>query len=174
MHRQRRLLRTALGGMVVLIAITVGAYLFLGRDTAARGGAVPAGPGIYLGVYAPNSEPGRYDTTVVQALEARIGRRFAIDQHYYSWTDPFPTDLEPTDRAAGRIPMITWLPDGVSLADIAAGRSDTLLRARAAAGAAFATPVLLRLAHEPNGDWYTWSAHYDRGRPIPGNTAASY
>ena len=34
--------------------------------------------------------------------------------------------------------------------------------------------MLLRLAHEPNGDWYTWSEHYDRGAPIPGNTAATY
>lgn len=152
----------------------MGAYVWLRHDPAERGGAVPARSGIYLGVYAPNAEPGRFDTAVVQALESRLGRRFAINQHYYYWTNPFPTDLEPTDRAAGRTPLITWLPNDVALPDIAAGRYDTLLRDRAAALAGFGSPVLLRLAHEPNGDWYSWSAHYDRGRPIAGNTAASY
>jgi len=104
MHRHRRLLRIALGAIALVVAITLVTYLAVDRDSAERGGAVPAAGGIYLGVYAPNRQPDRYDTTEVQALEARVGRRFAIDQHYYSWTDPFPTDLEPTDRAAAPSP----------------------------------------------------------------------
>jgi glycosyl hydrolase family 26 len=174
MHRHRRLLHVALGAIAVVVAITLVSYLAVDHDAAERGGAVPAAGGIYLGVYAPNRQPDRYDTTEVQALEARVGRRFAIDQHYYSWTDPFPTDLEPTDRSAGRLSMVSWKPNGVSLTDIASGRYDELVRTRAAAMKAFGGPILLRFGHEPNGDWYSWSEHYDRGPVIAGNTAASY
>jgi hypothetical protein len=168
------LLRNALGAVGAVVAIAVGSFLLLEHDSVERGGPVPAQTDIYLGVYAPNSQPNRYDTTEVKALEARVGRRFAIDQHYYYWTDPFPTDLEPTDRAAGRLSMVSWLPNDIALTDITSGRYDELLRTRADAMKAFGGPILLRFGHEPNGDWYTWSEHYQRGPAIAGNTAASY
>jgi len=169
-RRSRRLLVAALA--VVAAALLV--YLTLHDGSKQQGAAVPAPAGIYLGMYAPNTEPGRFDTAEVEALETRLGRTFAIDHHYYEWRDPFPGSLEQADRDAGRIPMISWQPTGISLTDIAEGRYDDLLRARAGALKQFDRPVLLRLAHEPNGDWYTWSERYDRGPAVAGNTAAMY
>ncbi len=169
----RRPLWLALAAVAVLAVAA--ALIWLARPHRAdRGGAVPAARSVYLGVYAPATTSAGAVTDRVTALERRLGRRFAIDQHYYDWTNPFPGSLERDDRAAGRIPLITWQPDGVSLAAIAAGRDDDLVRRRAADVRAFGRPVLLRFAHEPNGDWFDWSAAYDRGTPIGGNTAAAY
>ena len=137
--------------------------------TARAAGPVPARSTIYLGVYAPSGDGA---VVPVRAAGSAAGSRSTSTTT--TGADPFPGGLEQDDRRAGRIPLITWQPTGIRLADVAAGRDDALLRERAAALRAFGRPVLLRLAHEPNGDWYTWSEHYDRGAPIPGNTAATY
>ena len=170
--RRRRLVVAALLAIAVAGA-ALAAWLTWPRH-GPRGGAVPARSAIYLGIYAPSGDGDGASTGAVDAIERGLGRRVAIDQHYYDWTNPFPGRLESDDRRAGRIPLITWQPTGVALAEVAAGRDDAMLRERAAALRAYGRPVLLRLAHEPNGDWYTWSAAYDRGRPVPGNTAATY
>jgi Glycosyl hydrolase family 26 len=167
-------LRNVLLAIATIGAVVAIVFLALHGHSGNRGGAVPAQAAIYLGIYAPGGAAGHIDATQTGRREAQVGRRFAIDQHYYNWTDPFPGDLELADRTAGRLPLITWQPTGIGLADIASGRYDTMLRARARALHAYARPVLLRLAHEPNGDWYTWSAHYDRGPRVAGNTAATY
>jgi hypothetical protein len=158
----------------VLVTVAVLIYVVARAWNSGAEQPVPARSTIYFGIYSPGAIPGHYDTRRVQALEAAIGRHFAIDQHYYEWTDPFPTQLEQADLTAGRIPLITWKPTGVSLQAVAGGRDDALLRARGRALAAYGHPVLLRFAHEPNGDWYTWSEDYDQGAPIKGNTAATY
>lgn len=78
---------------------------------------------------------------------------------------------------AGAVPVVTWEPwvwtGGVdqpayALDRITAGDFDAYLAQWADALAAWDRPVLLRFAHEMNGNWYPWSAG------VNGNTAADY
>jgi len=77
------------------------------------------------------------------------------------------------DRHA--VPIITWEPwepwSGwyPMLADIAAGDYDPRIRSLARAARRGRHTVLLRFAHEMNGDWYPWSERKD-----PRQTAEAY
>ena len=77
--------------------------------------------------------------------------------------------------------MITWepwsAPEGethvaeqpeISLARIADGHFDKLIRAWARDVAAYRGPVYIRLMHEMNGTWYPWGVH------VNGNTPADF
>ncbi|HEX2027909.1 MAG TPA: cell wall-binding repeat-containing protein [Nitriliruptorales bacterium] len=99
----------------------------------------------------------------VRSLEQRLGRTLAIDHHFYAWTDAFPGPLERWDVEQGRIPLVTWEPWGTDLQSIASGAHDALIRQRAREVAAFGADVMLRLAHEMNGDWYPWSGDRNGG-----------
>jgi hypothetical protein len=65
-------------------------------------------------------------------------------------------------RDRGATPLITWEPWDpatkwhASLSDIAAGREDERLQEWATTARRWGSPVLLRFAHEMNGDWYPW------------------
>lgn len=82
-------------------------------------------------------------------------------------TLPFPEDfcLFAIERAV--IPIITWEPwepwSGwyPRLADIAAGAEDERIGQWAARARQLPGTVLLRFAHEMNGDWYPWSVRKD-------------
>ncbi|MFN2543013.1 MAG: glycosyl hydrolase [Actinomycetota bacterium] len=97
----------------------------------------------------------------VAAFETQIGRRLAIDHHYYAWTDRFPSGLEQWDIGNGRIPLISW--KGTTLSDILDGSFDGMIRARARAVRALHTPVFLRFAWEMNGRWEAWSGYRNGG-----------
>jgi hypothetical protein len=110
--------------------------------------------------------PGRTGLDSVRRREQQLGRKLAIDSHYYDWTDQFPGAREAEDVAVGRIPMITWW--GVGNSKVINGLEDGLIRERAAAVRAFGRPVFLRWGAEMNGDWYAWSG------AASGNDPAKY
>ena len=87
---------------------------------------------------------------VVTDLEAKLGRRLAIDHYYRAWEAGFPDGREQWDVANGRIPMISWAkaPAG----EINAGRWDDLVRLRARGVRTFSQPVLLRWFWEMGAD----------------------
>ncbi|MHB8512482.1 MAG: glycoside hydrolase family 26 protein [Actinomycetota bacterium] len=101
----------------------------------------------------------------VTNFESSIGRTLNIDQHYYSLNDTFPSGLEQWDIQHGRTPLITWEPRGTTLSNIAGGGIDDTIRARASGLASLGTPVFLRFAHEPNGNWYDWSGSSNGNDP---------
>lgn len=83
--------------------------------------------------------------------------------------------------ARGATSIITWEPwrwgGGVdqpaySNARILAGDHDAYLRQWGAALAAWGRPVLLRYAHEMNGDWYPWAEGVNGN--APGSSAAAW
>ena len=115
--------------------------------------------GVVLGAYASSGswQGESRALTDVRARQDLLGRPLGIVHHFYAWQDRFPTQLEAADVAAGALPMITWEPHDADLDDIADGDWDATVRARARDLAAFGRPVLLRFAHEMNGDWYSWS-----------------
>jgi len=95
----------------------------------------------------------------VTAFESMIGRKIAINQHYYGFSQTFPSGLEQWDIANGRIPLVSWM--GTSLTAIAGGSYDGTITARADALKALGAPVFLRFAWEMNGDWYAWDGSHN-------------
>lgn len=74
----------------------------------------------------------------------------------------------------GAVPILTWEPwvaggglnqHGYSLAAIAGGAHDGYIKSWGAALANWGQPVLLRFAHEMNGDWYPWSEAVNGNNP---------
>lgn len=143
--------RTAALGTLAILALCV-------MPDAARGQSVA------FGAYSPgaNNDPARLD-----ALARKAGRNLAIVHWYREWNDRlvYPAELDNVDqhRAA---PLITWEPHDRPLKKIAGGRYDSYLRSSARDAAAWGKPILLRLAHEMNGDWYSWGTE--------GNSARDY
>ncbi|MFT4165620.1 MAG: glycosyl hydrolase [Microlunatus sp.] len=144
-----------------------------GRPDQPFGGAVVAPENIYLGAY--NRPPNLKDIPEPQnaAAQQTLGRPLAIDGHYYEFLDTFPIDGERADAELGQIPLINWQPNGIKMAEIGDGRYDDMIRARASELKDYERPVLLRFAHEMNGDWYSWSPPSAEGQAL-GNTVADY
>ena len=142
--------------MALAVAVVVP---LLGAQTTANAAARAAGKlvppkGVLLGAYVdPDARwTGNEDAFAeVTAFEQAVGRTLDIDQHYYSWTNTFPSGLEQWDLAAGRTPLISW--DGTRLDDVLSGTYDSMIRERAAGVKALGKPVFLRWCWEMNGEW---------------------
>ena len=147
--------RVLVGVLVVGLTVGLGGVLLLGAPGAARATPPPRRGQVLLGAYV-SPDGHAWTRAAVDRLEREMGRQLAIDHRFKHWSDPFPTSADEWDHAHGRVPMITWMPDGPSLAAIAAGQADTVVRARAEAVARDGRPLFLRFAHEMNADWYPW------------------
>ncbi len=165
--------RLVRAGIVVLIAATVAATISLlpapARAATVRPSAelVP-GSGALIGAYV--DPDGLWSGNATQqneitSFESRIGRKLAIVQHYYSWTNTFPSGLEQWDIAGGRTPLVSWA--GVSLDAILSGSYDAMIRARADGMKALGAPVFLRWCWEMNGNWYPCDGTHNN---TPGTT----
>ena len=108
--------------------------------------------GALFGIHTtPDSASARAPADMgITAMEADFGRKFDIDNHYYTWDQKFPTWREGWDIAEGRIPLISWM--GTSTNDTAAGRYDDVFGARADAVKALGAPVFLRWFWEADGE----------------------
>lgn len=136
--------------------------------------AAAAHGGLATGVTIPS---GGYDAQAVHRLGEALGRTPDVMSWYVGFGEPPDLDTLDEVAATGALPMITWEPyrwtDGVdqpelSLARLAAGDYDEYVAEWAVALAAWDRPVLLRFAHEMNGDWYPW------GAGVNGNRAGEY
>jgi len=113
-----------------------------------------AKPGyVILGAFT--SLPGLTEQVSTTTRETQLGRKYALNSHYYDWADPFPGTPEKADTAAGRTPMVTWW--GIDPRQIVNGSQDALITTRAKAVAAYGKPLFLRWGAEMNGNWYAWS-----------------
>ena len=148
-------------------ALAVAGALALGRSSLAQNP-------IAIGVATPGLP---WDLTSLNHHEAVIAKRNAIVNFFWSWDDANYTpdmSLFANIAARGSVPMITWMPQdyrlrnqsAYSLSAILRGRHDAFLAGWARSMATYDGPVLMRFAHEMNGNWYSWS-----GR---GNTASEY
>ena len=117
---------------------------------AAPVGAAPAAAGALFGAYVQGT--GNDATAQMAAVESRerdIGRRLAIDHHFYPWEKEFPTAREQADLRAGRIPLISW--NGTLNLGIDLGLEDDLITARADAVKALPGKVMIRWMWEMDG-----------------------
>jgi endoglucanase len=107
-------------------------------------------PGALFGAYVQGSDSGAAaQMTAVESRERDIGRRLAIDHHFYPWDKEFPTAREEADLQAGRIPMISW--NGTLNLGIDLGLQDDLIKTRAAAVKALGAKVMIRWMWEMDG-----------------------
>jgi mannan endo-1,4-beta-mannosidase len=142
----------------------------------------PPATGAYIGVFRP---PAPFDATAVDAYVARISpKKPAI----VMWYQPFANGRTKFDPAAavslyarGAVPMLTWEPwDPGSestptistsaeaqfrLSNIIAGAYDPYMRTFAQAVKSARGPVMIRLMHEMNGNWYPWSGTANGNQP---------
>jgi mannan endo-1,4-beta-mannosidase len=113
---------------------------------------------VMLGAYIPGA-PRR--AAAIARYERKTGHSPAI-LLYYRKVRRGPAFDEASLRQvheAGAVPMITWEPWDQRLADIGRGRYDDYFRATARAARRWGHPIMLRFAHEMNGNWYPWGAH---------------
>lgn len=100
-------------------------------------------------------------------FEQNAGKKVAIINFWQYWAGSnSAVNVTLLQNAAnhGSVPMITWVPralDGSNpnwydLGTIRAGGQDSYIRSSAQALKTYGGPVLLRFAHEMNGNWYPW------------------
>jgi mannan endo-1,4-beta-mannosidase len=75
---------------------------------------------------------------------------------YARFGGAFPSGEVREILATGALPLIGLNPRSISLAAIASGRHDRLLRACAAAIHKLGRPVAISFGHEASGPWYPW------------------
>jgi hypothetical protein len=102
---------------------------------------------------------------------------------YVAWSrrGDFPAEHASRITSAGAVPELTWEPwnptRGVdqptyALDRIAAGRHDAYLQRWATQVRAWGKPLVIRFAHEMNGDWYPWAEGVNGNRA--GDHAAAW
>jgi hypothetical protein len=131
-----------------------------------------ASPGqVAMGMYTRGA-PERQ--AAIDAYAGKSGTEPAIIASYRYWSDrAFVVEDLNTVHDRGAVPLVTWEPwradgTGYPLRKIARGEYDRYVRRSARAAARWGRPILLRFAHEMNGDWVPW------GLGVNGNTARDY
>jgi uncharacterized protein YkwD len=124
------------------------------------------GPPILFGarVKPRSSDPvvtGNPEEDAVLHLESEIGRKLAIDHFYLHLGDLWPDARFSWDRRGGRVPFVDWdLEDPMyTWGQIAAGKADRIIDARAKEAAAYEGPILLAFDHEPEDHAAAYGTH---------------
>lgn len=118
--------------------------------------ASSAGATIQLGAYTPNAPA---SASALAEYSAMVGRQPEIVMYYREFGEPLMYSNEAANlRATGQTPMVTWEPYDTSLSSIASGASDAYLVEQAQLAKQWGGPLMIRFAHEMNGNWYPWAA----------------
>lgn len=169
MNRRRAGTRLALAALVVTVAVACGAGP-VGHSVPApaasptvaptlaapvnAGPLVPSGS-IYFGGFAdPSGLPNGNNPTSLAALEAQLGRPFALNLSFVGFLTLWPT-LPMLDNVANNRLSVAFWDCSISNAQIVAGTADAALQTRAAAVAAFGRPIMISFFYEinvPSGD----------------------
>jgi hypothetical protein len=118
-----------------------------------------SGTGVLLGVFHEGSQN---DLAPIKELEQGLFRKFTSIMWFTDWTTGFPAKEVKRVSKAGYMPHIAWEPwswenkDLIKLQDILDGKWDTYIKTWASEASKFKRPLLIRWAHEFNGDWYPW------------------
>ncbi|MEF3121333.1 glycoside hydrolase family 26 protein [Kocuria flava] len=116
-----------------------------------------------FGVGTPGGPAAAGELAEVASL---TGEKPSLILSYKDFGQPVPFYELEQARSAGATTLLTWEPwlwgNGVqqqefALERIAAGAHDDHIRSWAEQLAAWGHPVMLRFAHEMNGDWYPWA-----------------
>ena len=165
----------------------------VGRCQAADPGGGQTDHTIAVGVYYNENKiycPA--DELAFTHLQEHTGREAKLYMNFQSWTEEwnmFSTRLADNSLKHGGVFMVVWMPVGTkgegaadpdwTCAGVASGKHDAYIRKYAADvakwGAAGNKPVMIRLAHEMNGGWYSYGVAFKSpGKRHNGNTPADY
>jgi beta-mannanase len=99
----------------------------------------------------------------------------AIIAYYKDWTQSVDPTVLNSISGKGATPLITWEPwsyvvagtnqPTYKLSTITAGTHDAYIKSWAADLKAYNKPVMMRFAHEMNGNWYPWSEQVNGNAP---------
>lgn len=151
--------RRAAGSVLLAPLLALACLLDLTSCSPMQAGAHP----LAWGVFAPDDGAGSSDLATIAMM---AGDQPDYVERFAAIDEPVPIEALDGTSTAGMTPILTlepWVPGrGVdqpeySLARVAAGYHDAALSRWARELASWDRPLLLRLAHEPNGDWYPWS-----------------
>lgn len=126
--------------------------------------------GCYTGAFRQDLPPkmARYED-----YNRLAGKQGAQVMWYRDWSDIFPVAECEAVWKAGALPHITWEPwmwdksSEIFLQDILSGDFDQYITDWATDAKKYGKPVLVRFAHEFNGNWYPWStAHNDKNADL--------
>ncbi len=117
-----------------------------------------AAPGVYWGAFIGDNT----SATAAQKFEELTGKKLASVMWFIDWNTDFPLPLCTVLYKNGYIPNITWEPwiftdkTAINLDKIISGQFDEYISNFARSVKAYGSPLLLRVGHEFNGDWYPW------------------
>lgn len=171
--------RTFLGGAAAVAAGAAVASLSPARAGGATTTATAAGLPLYqralLGINTPvkdDANPALVNPEL-HALETDFGVKFPFASVFWTFdtaANPHGHDSILRDfEASGRGLHVCLQPEKfgstVQMADIANGVHDALLTNLFGYLQAYTGPVVLRFAHEANGNWYRWSPVFEDYKP---------
>jgi mannan endo-1,4-beta-mannosidase len=171
--------------IVLLLLIIPSAFLFskisssqpeLSSFTEAIAGVIkPPQTGAFLGVSTYNA-----DFSEIVSLEKNLEKKFTLIGIYQSWGDPknsFNVNWAGQVSRNNKVPFITWEPwnpiggydrsenivrqEEFLLTNISQGKFDPYIRSYARSIKSFKKPVMIRFAHEMNGNWYSWGSTFN-------------
>ncbi len=91
------------------------------------------------------------------SFQSQINKKLAVVLWYIHWGDPFPVAEANIVAKNNSMPMLTWEPWlAKGLDPILAGEQEAYIKQFIQAAKDYGKPVLLRFAHEMNGNWYPW------------------
>src|SRR5664279_3096858 len=122
------------------------------------------------------ANPGGPGSSELDSVAKLVGEPPSIVMWYADFRQPLPIDGLNTVTARGAIPLLTWEPwqagaadhSPYALARIIAGDFDGYIGSWAKQLKKWNRPMLLRFAHEMDGDWYPWA------EGVNGNHAGQY
>jgi mannan endo-1,4-beta-mannosidase len=144
-------LRRTLGALAFALVLLSGCSD--GGQLSADQSSAYSDPQLTVGVYeggVPQS------WSQLSAFTAATGVSPSTVIYYSAWYEPFWSGFARTAHDHGATVFVKLQPNGVTLASIAAGDSDTYLEQYARAVRAVKYRVLISFAHEMNGNWYPW------------------
>lgn len=122
------------------------------------------------------------DLGALNALALAVGSKPRLVTWYEHWgyDTNFPETEVSAVAATGAVPEITWMPwqplkvedPAYTLDSITQGAHDPYINKWARQVSAYGHPVVLRFAHEMNGDWYPWGVGVNGNDP--GDFAAAW
>ncbi|WP_460532332.1 glycoside hydrolase family 26 protein [Flindersiella endophytica] len=116
------------------------------------------------------------DLTELNNLAAKVGKKPRIASWYTAWTlnSDFPASQANQVALNGSLPEVVWEPwdpaegtfqPAYTLDRITSGAFDPYIRKWAQQIRTYARTVLIRFAHEMNGNWYPWSEQVNNNGP---------
>ncbi len=116
---------------------------------------------------------GFYDDSELPPVESAVGEVPSVILAYSDFTQAAPIAGLDAVTSRGQTPLLTWEPwqagsadqPNYSLGHIISGDYDTYIRSWASDLKSWGKPVMLRFAHEMNGNWYPWSEQVNGNQP---------